>query len=137
MTHHGAGLRRLTKDDELVRQLKKDFRGAELSPADQAMLEYTEKLTLCPADCTREDVEALRDAGFDDAEILDIVQVVGYYAFVNRLADGLGVELEDYWDPEEVAEADEALGRDGSEGGGSKGGGSKGGGSKGGGSKVP
>ena len=120
MTHHGAGLRRLTKDDELVRQLKKDFRGADLSAADRAMLEYTEKLTLHSADCTREDVEALRRAGFDDEEILDIVQVVGYYAFVNRLADGLGVELEDYWDPEEVAEADEALGRGGSKVGESK-----------------
>jgi len=105
MTHHGAGLRRLTKDDELVRQLKRDFRQADLSAADRAMLEYAEKLALAPGDCTREDVEALREAGFDDAEVLDIVQVVGYYAYVNRMANGLGVELEDYWDPDEVAEA--------------------------------
>lgn len=105
MTHHGAGLRRLTQDDELVRQLKRDFRQADLSAADRAMLEYSEKLALAPGDCTREDVEALREAGFDDAEVLDIVQVVGYYAYVNRMANGLGVELEDYWDPEEVAEA--------------------------------
>ena len=40
------------------------------------------------------DIEALREAGFDDRAILDVCQVASYYAFVNRLADGLGVELE-------------------------------------------
>lgn len=40
------------------------------------------------------DVTALRDQGFSDSAILDINQVTGYYAFANRLADGLGIELE-------------------------------------------
>ena len=44
-----------------------------------------------------EDVIALRSAGFSDAAILDINQVTGYYAYVNRLADGLGVDLEPFW----------------------------------------
>ena len=44
------------------------------------------------------DVHELRGAGFEDADILDINQITGYFAFVNRLADGLGVELESYWD---------------------------------------
>lgn len=43
------------------------------------------------------DVSALREAGFSDSAILDINQIAGYYAFVNRLADGLGVELESFW----------------------------------------
>ncbi|MBP6469869.1 MAG: hypothetical protein KA773_05480 [Chloroflexi bacterium] len=43
------------------------------------------------------DVAALRAAGFSDTDILDINQVTGYYAYVNRLADGLGVDLEDFW----------------------------------------
>jgi len=43
------------------------------------------------------DIDDLRDEGFSDADILDINQVTGYFAFVNRLADGLGVELEHYW----------------------------------------
>ena len=43
------------------------------------------------------DVQELRNAGFSNAGILDIVQVTGYYAYVNRLADGLGVELEAFW----------------------------------------
>ncbi len=58
------------------------------------MLVYAEKLTRTPAAVVAEDVEALRNAGFTDAAILDICQVAAYYAFVNRLADGLGVELE-------------------------------------------
>ena len=43
------------------------------------------------------DVIALREVGFSDSAILDINQVTGYYAYVNRLADGLGVELEEFW----------------------------------------
>ncbi len=62
--------------------------------SDQAMLDYSEKLTLRPASVTQEDVDGLRRSGFSDAAILDIAQVVAYYAFVNRLAEGLGVELE-------------------------------------------
>ena len=62
------------------------------------MLAYVEKLTLRPGEMVEADVIALRTAGFSDAAILDINQVTGYYAFVNRLADGLGVELEDFWE---------------------------------------
>ncbi len=43
------------------------------------------------------DVQRLREAGLEDREILDACQVVSYYAYVNRMADGLGVELESYW----------------------------------------
>ena len=65
-----------------------------LSDADRLMLRYVDKLTRTPAHITRDDVDALRKAGFSDAAILDICQVAAYYAFVNRIADGLGVELE-------------------------------------------
>lgn len=97
MTHHGAGLAPLVKDDALVRQLQTNFRDAALSDADRAMLEYAEKLTLHPSKMMQADVEKLRDNGFSDTAILDICQVAAYFAFVNRLADGLGVELEGYW----------------------------------------
>lgn len=62
------------------------------------MLEYAEKLTLTPWDMEQSDVQSLRDHGFSDADILHIVEVVGYYAYVNRIADGLGVELEPWID---------------------------------------
>ena len=61
------------------------------------MLDYSAKLTLTPYDMAESDIEALRQAGFVERAILDIAQVVAYYAYVNRIADGLGVQLEDYW----------------------------------------
>ncbi len=78
----------------MVEELTTDWRNAELSDADRRMLEYTEKLTLEPWEMNGSDVVALRDQGFSDSAILDINQVTGYYAFANRLAEGLGIELE-------------------------------------------
>lgn len=78
----------------------RDYQSAAISPADRAMLDYAVKLTREPWAMTADDVEALRRAGFEDAAILDVNQVTAYYAFVNRLADGLGVELESFWDAE-------------------------------------
>ena len=98
MSHHGAGLRQLTNDETLVAALKKDYRTADLSDADRGMLDYAVKLTLEPWAMKPTDVEGLKALGFDETAVLDIVQVAAYYAFVNRLADGLGVELEDRWD---------------------------------------
>jgi uncharacterized peroxidase-related enzyme len=66
------------------------------------MLDYAEKLTRTPAAVRREDVEALRRVGFSDADVLHIAEVTAYYAFVNRIADGLGVELEPWiWGTDE------------------------------------
>ena len=104
MTHHGAGLRRLTKEDELVRRLAEDYRTAPIGDADRAMLTYADKLTREPWAMRDEDLEPLRAVGFDDRAILDVNQIAAYFAFVNRLADGLGVELEGYWEPEEILE---------------------------------
>ena len=87
----------MTKNEVLVEQLINDFRQADLSAMDKAMLEYVAKLTLEPWNMKEADVIALRENGFSDTAILDINQVTGYYAFVNRLADGLGVELENFW----------------------------------------
>jgi len=95
--HHGEALRRLTKDEALLAQLKEDYTQAALSAADRSMLDYVYKLTQTPAEVSRDDVQALRDAGFDDRAILDIAQITAYFAFVNRTADGLGVTVEDYW----------------------------------------
>ena len=61
------------------------------------MMSYAVKLSLEPWNMEEADVQELRDAGFSNTGILDIVQVIGYYAYVNRLADGLGVELEAFW----------------------------------------
>jgi len=65
-----------------------------------AMLRYADKLTVRPADVTAVDVDRLREAGFDDADVLAIAEVAGYYAYVNRVVAGLGVQLEEVSDTE-------------------------------------
>ncbi len=60
------------------------------------MLTYAVKLTHSPGDMTRDDVDALRTAGFSDRDVLDIVEVVAYYAYANRIADGLGIGTEEW-----------------------------------------
>jgi uncharacterized peroxidase-related enzyme len=97
MTHHGESLRRLVDDDALVAQLKEDYTQATLRAADRTMLDYVAKLTASPSAVAEADVEALRAAGFSDRTILDVAQITAYFAFVTRLADGLGVTLENYW----------------------------------------
>ena len=96
--HHGAGLRKLCGDDELVEALGTDYREASLSPADRAMLDYAVKLTEDPADMVAADLEVLRHEDFTDEAILHIAEIAAYYAFANRIADGLGIELEGFWD---------------------------------------
>ncbi len=65
------------------------------------MLEYAEKLTLTPGEMVEADVAALVTAGFSARDVLDIAEVVGYYAYVNRIADGLGVTVETWLPVEE------------------------------------
>lgn len=59
------------------------------------MLDYAVQLTERPASVSADDVERLRAVGFDDRAIHDICGITAYFAFVNRIADGLGVELEE------------------------------------------
>lgn len=66
------------------------------------MVEYAVKLTRTPGAVGAEDVDTLRTAGFDDSGILDICQVAAYYNYVNRLADGLGVDLERSWEEDDL-----------------------------------
>ena len=80
--------------EELVRGLTGDHATVDLAAADRAMLDYAAKLTLTPGRVAEADVESLRDHGFDDRAIHDICAIASYYAFVNRIADGMGVELE-------------------------------------------
>ncbi len=81
----------------MVNQLKTDYTNADLTPPQRAMLDYAVKLTESPTLMEAVDLKPLREAGFDDKAILDINQIVAYFAYVNRVADGLGVEMEDFW----------------------------------------
>lgn len=67
---------------------------AAFEGAERALLAYAAKLTLAPADMAETDVTRLRAAGLDDGEILEANQIVGYFNYVNRLLNGLGVTTE-------------------------------------------
>ena len=77
--------------------MKSDYKLADISIKQMSMLNYAAKLTERPADIFVKDIDQLRDVGFKDRAILDINQIVAYFAYVNRIADGLGVDLEDFW----------------------------------------
>ena len=81
--------------ERLLAALAADYTRAELSATDRAMLDYAVKLTRRPGEMKAADAGALRAQGFGDRAIHDICAITAYYAFVNRIADGLGVELED------------------------------------------
>lgn len=100
MRHHAASLRELTGDPQWVRALIDDPHTVELRPRHRALVDYAIKVTRTPARLRQIDLQPLREAGLDDRAILDANLVCGYFAFVNRLADGLGVPLEDDWQDE-------------------------------------
>lgn len=79
--------------------IEADYEKAGLSERRVEMLRYAVKLTRAPASITQDDVRLLADAGFSDTDILHIAEVTAYYAYANRIADGLGIPLED-WIPE-------------------------------------
>lgn len=92
--------------DRLVAQVARDWRlAAGLSPADQALCAYAEKLTRAPAALDDADIAALREHGFDDRAIHDATQIIGYFNYINRIAGALDVELEDFVQPWEQLEA--------------------------------
>lgn len=78
----------------MLRALSTDYTTANLDAADLVMLAYVAKLTRTPSAITAADIAALRAAAFDDRAIHDMCAIAAYFAFVNRIADGLGVELE-------------------------------------------
>lgn len=84
----------MVSDEDILEDISIDFRSADLSKKDFEMLNYAEKLTKDLPSATKKDVKKLREVGFSDTDIFDINQVVAYFNYVNRIADGLGVELE-------------------------------------------
>jgi uncharacterized peroxidase-related enzyme len=94
MEHHGAALHLLTKDEALVNVLKTDYKQANIDEKMMALLDYAVKLTEKPTSISEVDIELLKALGCTDREILDLCQITSYFNFVNRMAEGLGVELE-------------------------------------------
>ena len=92
------------KDERLIEAVISEYPRAAVNPAERVLLDYAVKLTREPWSVTPEDIMKLRGAGWSDAAILDLNLVVSYYNFVNRVADGLGVELEPRWSKQALQE---------------------------------
>jgi uncharacterized peroxidase-related enzyme len=97
-SHHWANARRLLKDDEKAGQILDALRANRPEDAfagkELALIRYAQKLTRSPGKMRRADVDACRDAGADDGEILEVNQVSAYFNYSNRLLNGLGVTTE-------------------------------------------
>jgi uncharacterized protein YciW len=104
MVHHAVGLVRHCNDPAFVEGLQDDPDVVETTPQLRALIDYSLKLTRMPMEMRRADIEALRDVGYADDAIVAINQIAGWFNYVNRTVDGLGVQLEEYW-PEEVRAA--------------------------------
>jgi len=96
--HHFKGMARLLADDDRAAAMRTalesgDF-AASFSSRESAALDYARKLTEGPALISEGDIIVLRDAGWDDGEILEINQVTAYFNYANRTVLGLGVSTE-------------------------------------------
>ena len=82
--------------DAFVHAIARNWREAELSAADRALCAFAAKLTHQQHDMSTADLDVLREHGFDDRAIHDAVQVIGYFNYITRVADGLGIEPETF-----------------------------------------
>jgi uncharacterized peroxidase-related enzyme len=98
-SHHAEGLKRLLKVvgqdfDRYLLALQQQMPGEPFTTAQQLGLAYAAKLTHSPGQIEATDIGLLRDAGFDDGEILELNQVAAYFAYANRTVSGLGVNCD-------------------------------------------
>lgn len=102
MTHHSRGLTKLLEAQglsnsdakKLVEGVIANFLTAEICSREKAILQYAKMLTENPSSISVKEIQSLREHGLNDLAIHDLCAIVSYFAFVNRIADGLGVELE-------------------------------------------
>lgn len=88
---HGEALREQSDDKVEADRITLDYRRADLPPRQRAMLDFAEKVGRNPRDCEEADLDALRQHGFSDEDVWDIVEVASMYSFTNRLAMATGM----------------------------------------------
>lgn len=81
----------------MARHAAHDYRQADLPPPLRALCDYAAKLTRTPAEVGAADAELLRSHGWDDTAIHDAIQVIAYFNYINRVAEGIGTEPEPDW----------------------------------------
>ena len=72
-----------------------NYRSAQLSPRQRAMLDFAEKITKNSSEIEEVDRQALRDVGFSDRDIWDIANVAGFFNMTNRVASAVDMRPND------------------------------------------
>jgi uncharacterized peroxidase-related enzyme len=96
-TAHADDLRAEGADEETAEHAQHDYRKADLSSRERALCDFAVKLTHAAATVEQSDIDLLRGEQLDDTEISDAIQVVGYFNYVTRVADGVGIDDEPEW----------------------------------------
>jgi uncharacterized peroxidase-related enzyme len=94
VAHHGPRLAAALGDQALARAVARDYREANLAARDRVLLDAAVALTCEPSERKQEDIERVREYGFDDAAILRATEITAFYNLINRVVSGLGVPLE-------------------------------------------
>jgi uncharacterized peroxidase-related enzyme len=94
MESHEKDLRSAVQSEQQLLDIQSDFHAADLSPREVALLEFAVKLTRSPWAMSQADLAKLRGHGYGDIQLVDAAHCIGYFNFINRVLDGLGVEPE-------------------------------------------
>jgi uncharacterized peroxidase-related enzyme len=94
MESHERDLRSVVESDEQRQAVQEDHRNAGLTQREVALLDFAVKLTKHPSGVRRDDLGSLQSIGFNDEQLVDAVHCIGYFNFINRVLDGLGVDPE-------------------------------------------
>lgn len=89
---HGAGLAKLTKNPDLVKQLKKNYKKADITPRQKAVIEFGLKITKEPHGVTEKDFEILRSHGLTDDDIFDAAAYAAFFNMSNRMMSVMKVK---------------------------------------------
>lgn len=82
--------------DRQIAQIVTDFQTADIDETTKAILEFAVKVTKAAPTVTPADLDRLRGYGLTDVALFAIVEIVGFFNYINRIADAFGVELDDF-----------------------------------------
>tara|TARA_B100001939_G_C16724548_1_gene522726 strand:+ start:298 stop:600 length:303 start_codon:yes stop_codon:yes gene_type:complete len=91
-------LRSETEDQKLVDEIADDWKKSRLTEQQKAICYLAEKLTLNPGKIAKNDLQKIKEFGYEDKEVSEVVQIISYFNYINRVADGLGLEPEGFID---------------------------------------
>jgi uncharacterized peroxidase-related enzyme len=94
MESHENDLRSVVANEEQRQAVQNDYRSANLMPRERVLLDFAVKLTKSPSAVRSHDLDTLRAHGFTEEQLVDAIHCIGYFNFINRVLDGLGVDPE-------------------------------------------